>query len=139
MFDSTNDSYFLESFKFVRVELFKSIVIKFGVNRGLSSLSKKAAAKSLKVCIPKGQSVPVLINREKNVNHGYWDHDVSEIDASCELDFVDLFDWDSCGVLDMSIVMAKVVGCEASPRIVNHFLLIDIKYVEILVSIIEDE
>jgi hypothetical protein len=73
-----------------------------------------------------------MINRTKGETHGCWDHPVVTLDSTVDLQFVDLFDWNSYGFLDMSLVVAAVSGYAQNPDVVGHRLNFDLRYADIV-------
>ncbi|MBT9099116.1 hypothetical protein KFZ76_15550 [Methylovulum psychrotolerans] len=74
--------------------------------------------------------MPVAINRIKGETAGYWDYPVTRITSQAELLFVDFFDWDAYGFIDMSIVVAEINAYPESPDLIGHRLLVKLMYVD---------
>ena len=53
-----------------------------------------------------GPQLPILINREPSVNHGYWDNEIDAVESDdLELVLISYFDWNPQGVMDNRYVM----------------------------------
>jgi len=82
------------------------------------------------VVVPGGSfGVPIMINRGKDVNHGYWDHPTTRIDANAKLLFVRFFDWDEMGYMDNQYVMVLIAECSSDPDLIGRYALIESQYV----------
>ncbi len=79
-----------------------------------------------------GSRLPIMINRAPNVDHGYWDHEISVVDP-CEFDltFIRYFDWDEAGIIDHRYIMCRIAGAENHESVVGHVALIESQYVAI--------
>ncbi len=75
-----------------------------------------------------------MINRTKGETHGYWDHPLTTLNSKADLLFIDLFDWNAYGFLDMSLVVAEIQGYLESPEVVGHRLIVDLRYADIVID-----
>ena len=71
----------------------------------------------------------MLLNRE--VNSGYWDYPVNEVEHATRLLFVSYFDWDQLDYRDNKYVRVQVDQWPARPEIVGKHGLIESHYVKL--------
>ena len=134
-FSYTQDFELVDSFKRVREELFRSIVLCPVVEDIPDDFLLGLPSPLVKI-VPTSVSgdMPVMINRTRGETHGYWDHPISTLKAGADLLFVDFFDWNPYGFLDMSLVIAEISDCPEHPDIVGHRLIADLRYAGIAIS-----
>ena len=121
-----------ESFGVIKEELFWSIVLHPYVDEMPDNFSLGRPSQLIKVLLKSEVGeIPVEISRDKN-GYGYWDHPIERLDSKSDLLFVNLFDWNSYGYLDMSLVMAEILSSENYPDLTGHRLLVELKYTDIL-------
>jgi hypothetical protein len=133
-FERTKNWELVESFKNIKEDMFRSIVLQSCVDEIPDDFSLGLSSRLLKVLLNE-KGTPVMINRVKGEKHGYWDHPITMLSAKSDLLFVDLFDWNPYGFLDMSLVMAEISNSENYPDIVGHSLIVELMYTDILVCL----
>jgi hypothetical protein len=133
-FTSLQDWGLVDSFKIVREELFRSIVLAAAFDDDIPNFSLGFPCNVIRVALKGDENwtTSVMINRTKGETHGYWDHPLTKIRPNTDLLFVDLFDWDTYGFLDMSLVVAEVLTCPDAPEIVGHRLIVELRYIDIV-------
>ncbi len=81
---------------------------------------------------PQGVRLPIMINRDPNVSHGNWDHQVNCVEPDdLELTFISYFDWDPQGVVDHRYIMCRIADAKNSKNVIGHTALVESTYVEI--------
>lgn len=133
-FEKTQDWALVDSFKLVKEELFRSIVLLPILGEIPSEFQLGVPSSTVKIRFKNMSATPVMVNRTKGDIHGYWDHPITTLDSTVDLLFVDLFDWNSYGFLDMSLVLAVISGYEKNPHVVGHSLIVDIRYAEVVIG-----
>lgn len=134
-YQSTQNHYLLDSFGKIKDELFNSIV--------LAPLFLDEALPNFKLGFPNPQikiiparnnewDLPVEINRNKGDTCGYWDHPITRINSHAELLFVNFFDWDSYGFLDMSRILVKISDYPENLNLIGHYLIVESIYTDII-------
>lgn len=134
-FISSQDWSLVDSFKVIKNELFKSIVLGSELENDNSSFFLGKPSRLIKVKLADNYTTRVRINRTKNESAGYWDHPLTELDSKVTLLFVDFFDWNPYGFLDMTLIMAEVVSSPDRPEVEGHRLLVESSYVDILLDL----
>lgn len=134
-FENTHDWSLADSFKTIKEELFYSIVLSSSPNDGNLSFSLGEPSHLITVKLAEKYQTAVKINRVKGETAGYWDHPVTKLNASSVLGFVDLFDWNSYGFLDMSLVMCEVFSNPEYPSIEGHRLIVELMYVDVVLAV----
>lgn len=135
-FEETKSWNLIDSFNIIREELFKSIVIHPILDEVPESFSLGLPADFINIRLrgePGGAKTTVSINRQKE-DVSYWNHPINKMTAGSNLKFINLFDWNPYGFLDMSLVMAKIDSYKENPALEGHRLLVEIQYVDIVIS-----
>lgn len=79
-----------------------------------------------------GTRLPIMINRNAGVAHGYWNHPINAVSPSdLELTFFSYFDWNPQGIVDHRYIMCFISGAEESKSVIGHFALVESHYVEV--------
>jgi len=79
-----------------------------------------------------GSRLPIKINRNPNVDHGAWDHDITFVEANdFTLNFICYFDWCPEGVVDNRYIMCKISNASKSKSVIGHYALVESHHVEI--------
>ncbi|MDP3839375.1 MAG: hypothetical protein Q8Q54_10680, partial [Methylococcales bacterium] len=135
-YQATDNWDLLDSFKRIKQELFDSIVLipaipddeeEFNYRLGsLCPMIKIIPARNRK------WDIPVEINRTKGETSGYWDHPVTRISSPAEILFVEFFDWNSYGFIDMSKIIAEITDYPANQNLVGHRLIVELMCVDIV-------
>jgi hypothetical protein len=131
----TENSDFIESFCKIKQELFDSIVL-------IPVLADSEAfdyvlgfpCSRIKI-IPRHMNswdIPVDINRSKGEIGGYWDHPISRINSQADLVFIDFFDWNPYGFIDMSRIVAEILDYPENPSLIGHRLIVESIYVDFI-------
>lgn len=66
---------------------------------------------------------PIMINRE--IDSGYWDHDVSKVDNSAIMKFVCFFDWESMHSRDNAFVRVQITDWPQHTDLIGKHALIE--------------
>lgn len=77
-------------------------------------------------------AVPIMLNRD--VDSGYWDYPLREIDKDSRLSFVSFFDWDQLDYRDNRYVCVRVDSSPAHVDIIGKHGLIESQYVRFVRS-----
>lgn len=132
-FQSTKHWDLVESFNRIQQELFDSIVLTptlFDDEKIDFILGYPCHQIKLVPAWDDKWDIPVEINREKGMRAGYWDHPVKKISSQAELSFINFFDWDATGFLEMSKIMAEISNFPENPNLNQHSLFVDTIYVD---------
>ena len=70
---------------------------------------------------------PIMLNRE--IDSGYWDHDVKEVTKEASLIFLSFFDWDKLDFRDNQYVRVQVSDWPLHPDVIGKHALIEMKNV----------
>ena len=129
----------VDCFNVIKEELFRGVVLVSELGNEVSNFSLGFPSKLITVMLL--NRTPVQINRNKNaVNNadyssaGYWDYPLTELDSRATLLFVDFFDWNPYGLLNMKLVMCEILENPDRPDVEGHRLLVDLDYVEIFLN-----
>lgn len=114
-----------EGYARIRSLLFQTIV----ANRiGVILSEYGEVQKSIRVLLREGlEQAPALINRE--LNSGYWDHQIDRIDDSAIVRYEGFFDWEESGQMDNRYVRVFIESWPLHPEIRGKRALIDWMYV----------
>lgn len=129
--DQGQDWFYDDAFKTIQRQLFKSIVVYPAMGDVPDDFVLGRPCRYLQVMLSAGWPTTVMINRDQGATHGYWDHPVTTLSSQAQLCFINLFDWNSYGVLDMAMVMAEIVSYPENPALVGHRVLVELMYVDI--------
>jgi hypothetical protein len=139
-FQATDNWDLLDSFKRIAQELFDSIVLIPALPDDEEEFNYILGFPCPMIKIIPSQhpdpgdkwDIPVEINRTKGETNGYWDHPVTRINAPAEILFVEFFDWNAYGFIDMSKIMAEIKDYPANPNLVGHRLIVELMYADIV-------
>jgi len=76
---------------------------------------------------PDVYGIPIMLNRE--IDSGYWDHEVEMAAPGCVFSFLSFFDWDQKSYKDNRYVRAVVREWPENPSLVGKHALIETHYV----------
>lgn len=76
---------------------------------------------------PSLYGIPIMLNRE--IDSGYWDHDVDTAVPGCLFSFLSFFDWDQKSYKDNRYVRVVVREWPENPSLVGKHALIETHYV----------
>lgn len=133
-FETDSNWYYVDSFKTIRRELFNSMVFYPMLKDVPDDFRLGTPTSLIRLKLSVNGDTCVMISREKNGDCGYWDHPVTKISADAELRFIDFFDWNSYGFLDMAQVLAQIVKFPENPELEGHRLLVDLIYVDMVMD-----
>jgi hypothetical protein len=140
-FRRTQNWDLVDSYKVIKEELFQSCVLAPVLGSPHDDFSLGHPSKLITINFPKNYPSKIKLNRNTNrvnnidpSNAGYWDHSVSELDSAATVLFVDHFDWDPYGFLDMTLVMGEILNYPKEPQVQGHRLLIESSYVDIFMD-----
>src|SRR6267143_2163773 len=75
---------------------------------------------------PTVDPVPIMINRPSKDRNKYWDEPVLKLGLrGLELLFINYFDWDSFGYIDLQYYRGKIVRSEEQPQVNGREALLD--------------
>lgn len=139
-YQATQNWDLLDSFKRIEQELFDSIVLMPALpddeeefNYTLGSPCPMIKIIPSQYPDPRGKwDIPVKINRTKGETSGYWDNPITRISSPAEILFVEFFDWDSYGFIDMSRIMAEITDYPENSSLIGHRLIVELMYVDIV-------
>jgi hypothetical protein len=121
----SNLAFQLETrFSAVEELLFQKLVLE---PASLPLIAYKNVQSSLQVELAKGDSAPVMLNRE--INSGYWDHPIKEVTRDAVLLFVRFFDWDVLSYRDNRYVLVQVDSWPLHQDVVGKLALVESQYV----------
>ena len=118
-----------ESFERIRAELFHGMVLIPAMAAVPDGYALGDIATFIKIDAQLFQNGAVMINREKGAECGYWDYPQDKVGIeinSAELHFIDLFDWNSYGTIDMGMVMGVIARCPDDPELEGRRFLLKI-------------
>ncbi len=75
--------------------------------------------------------IPAMVNRATGVPHGYWDYPVEILTTQSQCRFARFFDFDQTAYADNQYVMGVVVASTHLPDLVERYVLIEAKYIEV--------
>lgn len=133
-FEDSQDWSIVDSFSIIKNELFRTIVLtphEFddeGFSLGLAS-------PGIKVKLSRKNATTVMINRVKGESAGYWDHPIEKMDSHVSLHFLDFFDWNSYGFLDMNLIMCEIVSHPGNTELEGHKVLVELSCVDVLLDL----
>jgi hypothetical protein len=139
-FQSTDNWDLLDTFKIIEQELFDSIVLipalpddEEELNYTLGFLCPRIKVIPSQIPDPCDKwNIPVQINRTKGETSGYWDHPITRISSPAEILFVNFFDWNTYGFIDMSRIVAVISDYPENPSLIGHRLIVELMYVDII-------
>lgn len=114
----------LDRFTTVENILFQELVLKAA---NLPILKYGETQPGISVKLASGESAPILVNRE--VDSGYWDYPIKEINTRAGLIFQSFFDWDQLNYKDNRYVRVLISQWEDFPDTTGKFALIESQYV----------
>jgi hypothetical protein len=121
-----DDVEFDEHFSFVEEHLFRALVtLRAGipdVTYGCVQPSIVVSANSQNVC-----GIPIMLNRD--IDSGYWDHDIDTAMPGCTFTFLHFFDWDEKSYRDNRYVRAVIREWPGNASLVGKHALIETQYV----------
>lgn len=131
----TENSDLIESFGKIKQELFDSVVLvsvladneAFDYTLGFACPRIKIVPRHIN-----SWDIPVEINRSKGEIGGYWDHPVSRISSTADLVFMDFFDWNPYGFIDMSRIIAEISDYPENPSLIGHRFIVESIYVDFI-------
>jgi hypothetical protein len=71
--------------------------------------------------------IPIMLNR--NIDSGYWDHQIDRAEIGCVFSFLTFFDWDQKAFKDNRYVRAIVNSWPEHPELIGKHALIETTYV----------
>ena len=80
-----------------------------------------------------GIRLPLMINRKKGENSGYWDHEIKMVEPNdLEIAFISYFDWNQHGTADYRYILGRITDAQHSTSVVGHLTLVESHYVDII-------
>lgn len=113
-----------ERFRHVEIELFRQIV---AVPTSINEVEYGYFQPNISVALSDVEFAPIQINRE--LDSGYWDFPVTEVDSNAKLAFIKFFDWDALRCRDNQYVRVKIIAWQSHPECVGKHALIEAAYV----------
>jgi hypothetical protein len=122
-YQATDNWDLLASFERIEQELFDSIVL-------IPAISDDEEEFDYRL----GSPCPMIkiISSQHPDPSGYWDHPVTRISSPAEILFVEFFDWNSYGFIDMSKIIAEITDYPANQNLIGHRLIVELMYVDIV-------
>ena len=138
-FQNTQNWNFVDSFKIIKEELFQSIVLSTFIDKDSIHFSLGKVSELISVKLERATEVQInrYSNEYNNAHYetaGYWDNSVKELDEHVTLLFVDFFDWNAYGFLDMTLVMCEISSNPNDPSIEGHRVLVNVDFVDIFLA-----
>ena len=133
-FQINQDWILIDSFNRIKQDLFQSIVL-YQLEEDMPDFVLGYPINKIKI-IPADNicwEIPVSINREKGINSGYWDHPITKINSYADISFINFFDWNPYGFIDMSKIIAVISDYPENQNLIGHCLIIDLIYVDIVI------
>ncbi len=115
----------LELFAPVEEVLFQTLVIQ---KSPLSPTSYGAPNSEILVVV-RSDSTPIMVNRERGKDHGYWDFPIERVDRKIVMNFVCFFDFDKTRHQDHQYVHVEIADWASDPEVVGRRALIENQYV----------
>lgn len=136
LFDASGNWALVDSFNAIKDELFQSLVLFPALGERATEYSFGLPSQLIKLALrgDENSDTSVMINRTKGETHGYWDHPIEKLDPTTQLLFVNFFDWDVYGFIDMNLIMAEIASCPKNPEIEGHRLLVNLMYVDFIIG-----
>jgi hypothetical protein len=82
------------------------------------------------VGVPRADRCPAMINRQRGVRSGQWDHPVRHLPRDTRLLLVSFFDWDQTASQDYHLVHVVIDACAAAPEVHGHHALIEFVHLD---------
>ncbi len=136
LFDSSQNWALVDSFEVIKAEFFQSLVLFPALGERATEYSFGVPSQLIKVGLrgDTNSNTSVMINRTKGATHGYWDYPLTMLDPTTQLLFVNFFDWNQYGFIDMNLVIAEIANCPKNPEIEGHRLIVDLLYVDFVIG-----
>jgi hypothetical protein len=81
---------------------------------------------------PIADPLPIMVNRPSPDGNMYWDDPATRLRAKgLSLLFVDYFDWDQFGYIDVQYYRVRIESCEEFPHLVGRAALVDVHHAEV--------
>src|SRR3990172_1583586 len=81
--------------------------------------------------VPRGDPVPIMINRPSEDGNRYWDDPIRRLGCKgLTLLFVDYFDWDQRGYIDLQYYRVKIAASDEQPQIVGREALVEVHHAQ---------
>jgi hypothetical protein len=78
---------------------------------------------------PKSPDVPVRVRRPSADGNRYWDDPVNRLRAKgLVLSFVEFYDFDEFGFIDLQFFLVRVEACEEHPHLVGRDALVEVRH-----------
>jgi hypothetical protein len=78
---------------------------------------------------PKAPDVPIRVRRPSADGNRYWDDPVTRLRAKgLVLRFVDFYDFDEFGFIDLQFLLVRVAACEEHPHLVGRDALVEVRH-----------
>lgn len=120
----------VDAFWAVRDALLSEFVLRrLGIPRsGRGSRSRREPVQRLQV-VPRPDPVPIMVNRPSSDGNLYWDDPVRSVRTDgLALGWVDFFDWDNFGFIDLQYHLVRIDACSEHPHLVGRAALIEVRY-----------
>jgi hypothetical protein len=129
----------VDSFNAIKNELFQSCVIIPTLGETADDFTLGYPSTRIRIKFSQHRGTTIKLNRNNNSlnnaepnNAGYWDHPVTELDSTATVLFVNHFDWDPYGFLDMSLIVGEILAYPSHPELEGHRLLIESSHVDMV-------
>lgn len=121
----TNDGWIWEErFRVTERVLFASLVSE---PAGIDAAEYGSVQFNILVQLRHGRTAPILLNRD--VDSGYWDYPLRELNEGVSLAFMSFFDWDALAYRDNRYVRVQVKDWPEHTEVVGKHALVESHYV----------
>jgi hypothetical protein len=114
-----------ELFDPVEDALFQTLVAQ---SAGLTLAPYGSLNPKINVCV-QSDTTPIMINREQEKDHGYWDYPIAEVSRSATMKFVRFFDFDGSRDCDHQYVHVEISDWPLEKAAVGRRALVENQYV----------
>ena len=120
-----------DTFSVLSDRLFGELVLRPLGERGYKKASVDDPYPFLRV-MPVVDPVPIMINRPSQDRNKYWDEPVTKLGLKgLSLLFIDYFDWEQLGVLDLQYYRVRIVQSDEQPHVAGRVALVDVHYAQV--------
>jgi len=89
--------------------------------------------------VPVCEGVPIMVNRPSSDGNKYWDDPVDNAGPDADLRFIDFFDWDQLGFMNLQFYHVKIFHFPKFPHLVGREALLDTQYARVFLDESSDD
>jgi hypothetical protein len=82
--------------------------------------------------VPRSNPAPLMVSRPSSDENLYWDDPVRSVRTEgLSLGWVDFFDWNNFGFIDLQYHLVRIDRCTEHPRVVGRAALVEVQYANV--------